>query len=89
MLSSTLALKQRLFSQIEILPKSELQNVLNYVNSISPKKITSKTISFPSQSEILLKLKEIRENIQQTHGIYQGDLIAEVRAERHLPFGEI
>jgi hypothetical protein len=30
----------------------------------------------------LERLKSIREEIQQTHGIYTGDLIAEVRAER-------
>lgn len=30
----------------------------------------------------LERLKALREQIQQTHGIYSGDLVAEVRTER-------
>jgi hypothetical protein len=86
MSTSTLAVKQKLLLQIEALSEYELQDVLDYVKSVLTKgAFGAKEIKHLSQPEILEALTDIRETVRQTSGIYQRDLVAEARAERHLP----
>lgn len=78
-------IKQKLWLQIEALPETRLQEVLDFVEFLLSKDKPAKkqeTSKLYTQQEILIALGEIRETIQQTYGTYQGDLIAEARAER-------
>lgn len=85
MLSSTQTLKQELLQKIEYLPAYKLQEVLDFVEFLLFKgEMSSKdapTTQY-SQQGILEGLARIRETVQQTYGMYEGDLIAEVREER-------
>ncbi len=85
MLSSTQTVKQELLQKIEYLPDHKLQEVLNFVEFLLFKgEFSNKeapTTQY-SQQEILEGLTRIRETVHQSYGMYEGDLIAEVREER-------
>ena len=78
-------IKQELLLQIEILSERKLREVLNFARFLSYQEqpIDEQKAEYPkSQREILASLNQIRETGRQTYGVYQGDLVAEVRAER-------
>lgn len=77
-------IKQELLLQIDRLPDYKLQEVLDFVEFLLFKdQATSEqpTMKPASPQEILPALTRIRETVQQTYGVYQGDLLAEARAE--------
>jgi len=82
---SSYTLKQELLLHLEILPESQLQVALNFMKSLLIKNPTShpdrQRLSPP---EILAALSQIRQSIYQTYGVYQGDLVDEVREERQV-----
>lgn len=78
-------IKQELLLQIDRLPDYKLQEVLDFVEFLLFKDQAisrQPTMKPTSQPEILPALTRIRETAQQTYGVYQGDLLAEARAER-------
>lgn len=90
MLSDSLNLKQELLSQIDRLPNYKLREVLDFVEFLLLKDQTAQEqppAKPVSSSETLEALKLIRETVQRTYGEYQGDLLAEARAEREQQLG--
>jgi hypothetical protein len=85
MLTSEQTVKQELLQKIEILPGYKLQEVLDFVEFLLFKNKPTATLN--SQQEILAELSHIREAIYQSYGVYQGDLVAEARAEREQQVG--
>jgi hypothetical protein len=83
MLNDTATIKQELMSRLDRLPDYKLQEVLDFVEFLLFKNTRPQPESKPtSAAETLQALSVIRETVQQTYGVYQGDLLAEARAER-------
>jgi hypothetical protein len=85
MLTQSKAVKEELLHKIETLPDYKLQEVLDFVEFLllKDKSVTTQpTDEQYTQQEILAELTYIRETVNQTYGIYNGDLVAEARAER-------
>jgi hypothetical protein len=90
MLTSPAPIKQELLSQIDRLPDYKLQEVLDFVEFLLFKDQSAQeqpTMKQISQQNVLPALTRIRETVQQAYGIYQGDLLAEARAEREQQLG--
>lgn len=88
--TSPAPIKQELLSQIDRLPDYKLQEVLDFVEFLlfKDQTISEQPMMKPApQQEILPALTRIRETVQQTYGVYQGDLLAEARAEREQQLG--
>jgi hypothetical protein len=80
MLTNPSVVKQKLLLDIERLPEYKLQEVLDFVEFLLFKQRSQAQLA--SQADILEGLSQIRERVRQTYGVYQGDLLAEARAER-------
>ena len=91
MSSTVKSIRQNLTYHINQLPEYRLQEVLDFVQFLifkdenSPNE-TSLSSNKPEkqriQQQALANSSHLREKIAKQHGIYQGDLIAEARAER-------
>ncbi len=82
MLNDTVTIKQELMSRLDRLPDYKLQEVLDFVEFLLFKSAPSPESKPVSPAETLQALSVIRETVQRTYGVYQGDLLAEARAER-------
>ncbi|MFN8455308.1 MAG: DUF2281 domain-containing protein [Anaerolineae bacterium] len=82
MLPTSPMIKQELLLQIDRLPDYKLQEVLDFVEFLLFKSVPSPEAKPASPAETLQALSVIRETVQRTYGAYQGDLLAEARAER-------
>jgi len=71
-------IKQKLWLYLEVLSETRLQEVLDFVEFLLHKDKSGKEQENAkpyTQQEILAALSEIRESIQQTYGLDQGDLM--------------
>jgi hypothetical protein len=92
MLTTPTPVKQELLLQIDRLPDYKLQEVLDFVEFLLYKDQSAQeqsTIKQTSQQNVLPALTRIRETVEQTYGIYQGDLLVEARTEREQQLGSI
>jgi hypothetical protein len=81
----TLNLKQEILLQLEQLPTSKLQEALNFIRFLVVKdELFTQQLPFKrlSQRDILVALQQLHDKNYGHYGIYQGDLVAEARAER-------
>jgi hypothetical protein len=67
-------------SQIDQLPEDKLQEVLDFVEFLLLKEQSWPKQPMPKPpAETLNALNLIRETVQRTYGVYQGDLLADAR----------
>lgn len=85
-------IKQELWSYIERLPEQKLRLLLSWVKLFllkeEPMAEPTNQVGL-SQLKILQALDQIRTKIEQKHGVYHGDMLAEVRAEREDQFDAV
>ncbi|OQY46391.1 MAG: hypothetical protein B6242_07985 [Anaerolineaceae bacterium 4572_78] len=90
----TLSMKQQLLTYIDRLSEQQLQTAYDFVGYLlfrsKPDILTNvPEVRQNSIESVLQKLDEIRTKYAQEHGVYQGNPVAEVRAERMKQFDEV
>ncbi len=78
-------IKQELWSYIEQLSEQKLRQLLSLVRLLLSKDTQNSELGNAvglSQLEILQQLEQIRAEFERNHGVYHGNMLAEMRAER-------
>ena len=82
---SSQQIKQELWFYIEQLSTQRLKQLLSLIKLLwfKEQRIEKETtVTDISQQQILEELDQIRARVEQNYGVYQGDILAEVRADR-------